>query len=137
MKEPLEFPKLILSLTFFGFILGTMIHEYGHLYMARVLGYEAHIKNFALDWVYYYGVSPVGYDRMMINFYGGFTVFVLYTVLHIFLNGGQEARIGIQWSMIYQFMYAICEGMTGGMNQTYFLFIMVVELIYIRHVFTS
>ena len=135
MSHKLNLPKLYASLLYFNYILGTMIHEYGHLFISRILGYGAEIRYHALDKVYYTNQTPIGTDLTMIRLYGGFTLYVLYACLSLFINGEPEARIGIQTAMIYNLIYAVQEGIYGYMSPQCLIVILVAEILYLIHVF--
>jgi len=95
------------------------IHEYGHLLMMRYLEWHGYISSMNLDAVYWYNVPLDEMIRVKVGVAGGLLVVIVYGLMSI-LDVDNENRYARYYWMIYQFIYALCEGYAQGYDNSFY-----------------
>jgi hypothetical protein len=98
----------MLLLFLLGFVVGTMVHEYGHLFAYRVYGVDCIIKQGNFNHVYPTLLLPE-FEQTVAYLAGGFTVAVVYLVFFLLTEDG-TLRVALETIIVYQFIYALFEG---------------------------
>lgn len=110
-KKVDEIIRLVVQMIVYWFV-AVGLHEMGHFFVAKWLGYEASVTypNMAKGYTTVVGLSRGSVDGLLIGLAGGYFVVLLFIPLSI-ISKRFMTDLAINWFIVMDFMYGTAEGL--------------------------
>ena len=110
MATKISISDFLFQLFLRGVLLGTIIHEYGHLFALRLIGVEGEIRSTVLNAVYP-AHTVTGNNALIFYGGGGFTQGIVFLLMMV-RNKDPENSVVNFWMAIQGFIYGAFEALT-------------------------